>query len=483
MALPLMQKATAVWLVENTTLTFRQIAEFCGLHELEVNGIADGEVAQGIKGFDPLANRQLTAEEIRRGEADPKHRLRLMHNPAAEGEAKRKGPRYTPLSKRQDRPAAIAWLVKFHPELSDGQIAKLVGTTKPTIQSIRDRSHWNIANVAAGRPGGARPLQAGRARRRGGEGGEEVRRRRRGDERRRAHEARLDPAVAGDGAGAAAALRDLGPRELQARRRRKEERLRREAAKADAESLFNLPAEDDEDGTMRLTTGADAGEAQPRCSGRARGSPAGRRAGAPPSTASTWPVTKLAAGEARNSAASATLLRLAERGRAAITSSSASGRSSISAIACAERAAGHAADGDRVHPDAVRRQRQRQGRVSCSSAAQLTEKARSSGGARQRLHRADVHDGAVGRPGAWPPASSIIRRATIWLRRSVATTFCASVASSPSSSGAHRVGGDEQAAGVDQHVDAFVGVERRRHQVRHREPLAQVADEARARPS
>lgn len=148
MALPLMQKATAVWLVENTTLTFRQIAEFCGLHELEVNGIADGEVAQGIKGFDPVANRQLTAEEIRRGEKDPGYRLRLMHNPAAEGEMKRKGPRYTPLSKRQDRPSAIAWLVKFHPELTDGQIAKLVGTTKPTIQSIRDRTHWNIANVS-----------------------------------------------------------------------------------------------------------------------------------------------------------------------------------------------------------------------------------------------------------------------------------------------------------------------------------------------
>jgi hypothetical protein len=147
MALPLMQKATAVWLVENTTLTFAQIADFCGLHELEVNGIADGEVAQGIKGFDPIANRQLTAEEIRRCEADPKARLKLMHNPAAEGEERRKGPRYTPLSKRQDRPAAIAWLVKFHPELTDGQISKLVGTTKPTIQSIRDRSHWNMANI------------------------------------------------------------------------------------------------------------------------------------------------------------------------------------------------------------------------------------------------------------------------------------------------------------------------------------------------
>ncbi|MFT3974598.1 MAG: DUF1013 domain-containing protein [Amaricoccus sp.] len=148
MALPLMPKATAVWLVENTTLTFQQIADFCGLHELEVNGIADGEVAQGIKGFDPVANRQLTAEEIRRAEANKLHKLRLYHNPAADGEAKRKGPRYTPLSKRQDRPAAIAWLVKFHPELSDGQISKLVGTTKPTIESIRDRSHWNIANIA-----------------------------------------------------------------------------------------------------------------------------------------------------------------------------------------------------------------------------------------------------------------------------------------------------------------------------------------------
>jgi uncharacterized protein len=147
MALPLMQKATAVWLIDNTTLTFTQIAEFCGLHELEVHGIANGEVAQGIKGFDPIANRQLTPEEIKRCEADPKARLKLWKNPAAEGEEKRKGPRYTPLSKRQDRPAAIAWLVKFHPELPDSAIARLVGTTKPTIQSIRDRSHWNIANI------------------------------------------------------------------------------------------------------------------------------------------------------------------------------------------------------------------------------------------------------------------------------------------------------------------------------------------------
>ncbi|MEM9010246.1 MAG: DUF1013 domain-containing protein [Pseudomonadota bacterium] len=147
MSMPLMRKATAVWLVDNTTLTFTQIAEFCGLHELEVQGIADGEVAIGIKGFDPIANNQLDQSEITRCENDPTERLKLKHNPAADGEEKRKGPRYTPLSKRQDRPAAIAWLVKFHPELSDGQISKLVGTTKPTIQSIRDRSHWNMPNI------------------------------------------------------------------------------------------------------------------------------------------------------------------------------------------------------------------------------------------------------------------------------------------------------------------------------------------------
>ena len=147
MALPLMPKATAVWLIDNTTLDFKQIAAFTGLHELEVNGIADGEVAVGVKGFDPVANKQLTHEEIKRCEADPKAKLALMFNPASEGELKRKGPRYTPLSKRQDRPAAIAWLVKFHPELTDGQISKLVGTTKPTIMAIRERTHWNIANI------------------------------------------------------------------------------------------------------------------------------------------------------------------------------------------------------------------------------------------------------------------------------------------------------------------------------------------------
>jgi hypothetical protein len=147
MSKPLMAKATAVWLVENTTLTFTQIADFCGLHELEVQGIADGDVATGVKGFDPIANSQLDPIEIERGEKDPLYRMRLKFNAAAIGEEKRRGPRYTPLSKRQDRPAAILWLVKFHPELTDGQIGKLVGTTKPTIQSIRDRSHWNIGNI------------------------------------------------------------------------------------------------------------------------------------------------------------------------------------------------------------------------------------------------------------------------------------------------------------------------------------------------
>lgn len=144
---PIMAKATAVWLVDNTTISFKQIADFCGLHELEVQGIADGDVATGVKGFDPIANNQLVQEEIDKAQADPLHKLKLKFNAAAVGEEKRRGPRYTPLSKRQDRPASILWLVKFHPELTDGQIGKLVGTTKPTIQAIRERTHWNIANI------------------------------------------------------------------------------------------------------------------------------------------------------------------------------------------------------------------------------------------------------------------------------------------------------------------------------------------------
>lgn len=146
---PLMAKATAVWLVDNTTLSFKQIADFCGMHELEVQGIADGDVAVGVKGFDPIAHNQLDPKEIEKGQKDPIYKLRLKVNPAAVGEDKRRGPRYTPLSRRQDRPNAILWLVKFHPELADAQIARLVGTTKPTIASIRERTHWNIANMQA----------------------------------------------------------------------------------------------------------------------------------------------------------------------------------------------------------------------------------------------------------------------------------------------------------------------------------------------
>ena len=147
MSKPLMAKATAVWLVDNTTLSFKQIAEFCGMHELEIQGIADGDVATGVKGFDPVGNNQLDAIEIDRGQADPLYKLRIKFNASAVGEEKRRGPRYTPLSKRQDRPAAILWLVKFHPELTDGAVGKLVGTTKPTIQAIRERTHWNINNI------------------------------------------------------------------------------------------------------------------------------------------------------------------------------------------------------------------------------------------------------------------------------------------------------------------------------------------------
>ena len=147
MAKPIMAKATAVWLVDNTTISFKQIADFVEMHELEVQGIADGDVAAGVKGFDPIANNQLTQEEIDAAEKNILHKLKLKFNAAAQGEEKRRGPRYTPLSKRQDRPASILWLVKFHPELSDGQISKLVGTTKPTIQAIRERTHWNISNI------------------------------------------------------------------------------------------------------------------------------------------------------------------------------------------------------------------------------------------------------------------------------------------------------------------------------------------------
>ena len=143
----LMPKATAVWLVDNTALSFEQIAQFCSLHPLEVKAIADGESAQGIKGMDPVITGQLTREEIARGEKDISHRLKLSEPKVRVPESKRKGPRYTPLSKRQDRPNAILWLVRNHPELKDAQISRLVGTTKSTIEQIRERKHWNAANL------------------------------------------------------------------------------------------------------------------------------------------------------------------------------------------------------------------------------------------------------------------------------------------------------------------------------------------------
>ena len=144
----LMPKATAVWLVENTSLTFEQIAELCGLHVLEVKGIADGDVAQGIKGMDPISTGQLTREEIARGEEDHDYRLRLAEAKVDIPEVKtKKGPRYTPVSRRQDRPNAVLWLLRSHPELKDSQIMRLVGTTKPTIAAIRERTHWNSPNL------------------------------------------------------------------------------------------------------------------------------------------------------------------------------------------------------------------------------------------------------------------------------------------------------------------------------------------------
>jgi hypothetical protein len=143
----LMPKATAVWLVDNTALSFEQIAQFCGLHPLEVKAIADGESAQGIKGMDPIMTGQLSREEIAKGVADPNHRLKLSDPKVRVPESKRKGPRYTPLSKRQDRPNAILWLVRNHPELKDAQISRLVGTTKATIEQIRERKHWNSASL------------------------------------------------------------------------------------------------------------------------------------------------------------------------------------------------------------------------------------------------------------------------------------------------------------------------------------------------
>ena len=148
---PLMPKATAVWLVENTALSFDQVADFCKLHPLEVKAIADGDAAQGIKGLDPIQTGQLTREEIEKGVADPDYRLHLLEPKVRLPEtksAKKKGSRYTPVSRRQDRPNAILWLIRNHPELKDAQIMRLVGTTKSTIQGIRERTHWNAATLS-----------------------------------------------------------------------------------------------------------------------------------------------------------------------------------------------------------------------------------------------------------------------------------------------------------------------------------------------
>jgi len=144
-----MPKATAVWLLDHTSLSFDQIADFCKLHPLEVKAIADGDAAQGIKGLDPIQTGQLTREEIAHAERDPNYRLQLATPKVRlpEPKQRKKGPRYTPVSRRQDRPNAILWLIRNHPELKDSQIMRLVGTTKSTIGSIRDRSHWNIANL------------------------------------------------------------------------------------------------------------------------------------------------------------------------------------------------------------------------------------------------------------------------------------------------------------------------------------------------
>jgi hypothetical protein len=145
---PLMPKATAVWLVENTSLTFEQIADFCGLHVLEVKGIADGDVAHGIRGSDPITSGQLTREEIARAQKDPSYRLKLSRSKGFIPEIKSKrAPKYTPVSRRHDRPNAILWLLRHHGELRDTQIMRLVGTTKTTIESIRERTHWNSANL------------------------------------------------------------------------------------------------------------------------------------------------------------------------------------------------------------------------------------------------------------------------------------------------------------------------------------------------
>jgi len=145
--LPLMRKATAVWLVENTSLTFSQIARFCGLHELEVQGIADGDVASGFIGQNPILSTQLTDEEIKRCEADPEKSLILNKTASSETKIIEKRSKYTPIARRQDKPDGISYLLKYYPEITNGQIKKLIGTTDNMIDSIRSRSHWNMKNI------------------------------------------------------------------------------------------------------------------------------------------------------------------------------------------------------------------------------------------------------------------------------------------------------------------------------------------------
>ena len=148
MTLPLMPKATAIWLVENTALTFKQIADFCGMHELEIKGIADGEVGMGIKGLNPMSTNQLTKEEIDIATNDSEHSLELIQNEITQQtERDPKQKKYTPLSKRQERPDAISWLLRNHPELKDSQIAKLVGSTKNMVVSIKTKANWNMSNI------------------------------------------------------------------------------------------------------------------------------------------------------------------------------------------------------------------------------------------------------------------------------------------------------------------------------------------------
>lgn len=152
MAHPLMPKATAVWLIDNTALTFEQIADFCELHALEVQAIADGEVSGGIQGFDPVLNGQITREELERCQGDPSARLKMATSNLPKPATKTKGPRYIPVAKRGDKPDAIAWLLKHHSELKDAQISRLIGTTKDTINKVRDRTHWNSPQIQARHP-------------------------------------------------------------------------------------------------------------------------------------------------------------------------------------------------------------------------------------------------------------------------------------------------------------------------------------------